>query len=304
MEKTQKQLLLVGGILSGVAAIVGYATNFFKNVAELEVQIEKLPLWAFGAASAVLLLLGLWLLIKWQRRYSRLLRPDALRLDRDNAAHLVGRTADINNLFQQCLAKQIVFVEGESGSGKSALVRAGLLPQLKNDKSILPLLLPDLWVDHWDRGPLQSLRTAMIESSAFGIGAADKSSEAQSKRERRALATLVDLERELVRLYDKDMRRPLIIFDQFDDYQSRNRERFLPNKTWLDPATLRRDNRFWDMIARLIERDKLHCVFVTRSDTAAGLMSVQFVGPVQALRLDRVPSPYIAELLTYGHLEK
>ena len=46
-------------------------------------------------------------------------------------------------------------------------------------------------------------------------------------------------------------------------------------------ATLRRDNRFWDMIARLIERDKLHCVFVTRSDTAAGLMSVQFVGPVQ-----------------------
>jgi hypothetical protein len=51
-------------------------------------------------------------------------------------------------------------------------------------------------------------------------------------------------------------------------------------------------------VAGLLEQDKLRCLFVTRSDTAAGLSCVEFFGSVQALRLDRVRSPYIAELLT------
>ena len=147
-------------------------------------------------------------------------------MDRDNPAHLVGRTGDINNLFQQCLAKSIVFMEGESGSGKSALVRVGLLPRLKDDRSLLALMLPDLWIDHWDHGLFQSLRIAMIESGAFGKGANSDTTEEPSKPALRALGTLLDVERELAFLNDKTMRKPVIIFDQFDDYQVRNRERF------------------------------------------------------------------------------
>jgi hypothetical protein len=112
------------------------------------------------------------------------------------------------------------------------------------------------------------------------------------------LPTLADVELELIRLNDKEMRTPLIIFDQFDDYQARSRERFLSNKIWLDPVTLRQSNPFWGMVAGLLEQDKLRCLFVTRSDAAAGLSSVEFFGSVQAFRLDRVRSPYIAELLT------
>jgi hypothetical protein len=299
LEKAKQHILLISAIFSGVVAIVGYATDFFKSIRALALQIEELPLWALALVCGSLIFLGLWLLIKWSRRHSRLLRPDSLRLDRENPAHLVGRTGDTNNLFQQCLAKSIVFMEGESGSGKSALVRAGLLPRLKDNKSLLALMLPDLWIDHWDHGLFQSLRIAMIQSGAFGKGGNSDTTEEPSKAAARALGTLLDVERELASLNDKTMRKPLIIFDQFDDYQVRNRERFLPNKTWIDPASLRRENRFWDMIARLVEQDSLHCLFITRSDTAAGLMSVQFTGPVQALRLDRVLSAYIAELLTH-----
>ena len=228
----------------------------------------------------------------------RLLKPDAFRLDRDNSEHLVGRAEDIDNLVQQCRAKTIVFLEGESGSGKSALVRSGLLPRLKGDKSILPLMLADLWIDHWEEGPVRALKDAMIQSGAFDPVEMVKLGKGEKKAAARPVSTLSIIERQLARLNDEQGRTPLIIFDQFDDYQGRNRERFLPKHTWLSPQTLTRENVFWEVMARLLKKEKVRCLFVTRSDAAAGLTSVQFLGPVQALRLDRVRSPYIAELLT------
>ncbi|MHC2624951.1 hypothetical protein ACVIW2_006983 [Bradyrhizobium huanghuaihaiense] len=292
-ERTQKQLLLaagvissVGGLVSAAGGVIGNFTDFFGKIGAL----SKLPTWAFWLFSCFLLLLGLWLLVKWRTRYSRLLRPDALRLDRNNSEHLVGRETDIDSLLQQCLLRSIVFLEGESGSGKSALVRSGLLPRLKAEKSILPLMLADLWVDHWERGPFNALRIALTDSEAFAEG--------NSASKSLKLSDLADLEKALAKLSEERARTALIVFDQFDDYQARNRERFLPNKIWLSPNALRRENPFWDMIGRLLEQDKIRALFVTRSDTAAGLNSVQFLGVVEALRLDRVASPFISELLT------
>jgi hypothetical protein len=293
-ESTQKQLQLVLGIFAALVAIISAAADLLKKIEPLQ---GLAPWWAPWAVYVALFAFGVWLLYKRGTRHSHLLKPDALRLERDNTEHLVGRAEDINNLLQQCLAKQIVFLEGESGSGKSALVRAGLLPRLKDEKSVLPLLLSDRWVDDWDRSPFQALKTALITGSTLGSGIGAKPPDGERQAGARRPSTLADVEEELTRLSDEAMRTPLIIFDQFDDYQARNRERFLPNKTWLDPATLRQTNVFWDMVARLVEQEKLHCMFVTRSDTAAGLSSVEFLGSVQALRLDRVPSPSIAQLL-------
>jgi hypothetical protein len=289
-ESAQKQLQLIGGIVSAVLGIIINVTDLINKVPGLPRHTS----WVLGGA---IFLFGIWMLVKWRTRYSRLLKPDALRLDRENAEHLVGRAEDINNLLQQCLAKQIVFLEGESGSGKSALVRAGLLTKLKDDKSVQPLLLDDWWVNDWERIPIRALKSALMTSGALGCDAKAKLTDGQLKSAGRHLPALADVERELVRINDDEMRTPLIIFDQFDDYQARNRERFLPNKVWLDPATLRQ-SPFWDMVARLLEQDKLRCLFVTRSDTAAGLSSVAFFGSVPPMRLDRVRSPYIAELLT------
>ncbi len=292
---TQKQIQFISGIVVALGGLVGGVAELFGKTIK---AFDQFPFWAAWIGYATLFLLGSWLLIKWRTRHSRLLTPDALRLERDNIDHLVGRAEDIQNLLQQCLTKQIVFLEGESGSGKSALVRSGLMPRLKDDKSVLPLILADLWVDQWERGPFQALKIAMIKSGAFAPNAPAKPAEGEAKPAPKPLSTLVDIEQQLARLNDEEGRTALIVFDQFDDYQARNRERFLPNKTWIDPGTLRRDNPFWETVARLVEKEQLRCLFVTRSDTAAGLSSVQFLGPVQALRLDRVPSAYMAELLT------
>jgi hypothetical protein len=209
-ENTQKQLQLISGIITTLAALIGGVAGIFGKIT----AFDQFPPWAAWIAYVALFLLGLWLLIKWRTRYSRLLRPDALRLERDNAEHLVGRSEDIQNLLQQCLARQIVFLEGESGSGKSALVRSGLIPRLKDDKSILPLLLADLWVDQWE--PTRALKIAVINSGAFGPNAALKPTEGEGKPVTRPLSTLADIENQLARLNDEEGRTALIIFDQFD----------------------------------------------------------------------------------------
>jgi hypothetical protein len=292
-ENTQKQLQLVLGILSPLVAIIGLATDVLDKIA----AFQNFGPWASWPFYLALFAFGIWLLYKRGTRHSRLLKPDSLRLERDNTQHLVGRAEDITNLLEQCRAKQVVFLEGESGSGKSALVRAGLLPKLKNEKSLLPLMLSDRWVDEWERSPFQALKSALITSGAVNSDPSVKPPDGQLWFGLRHQSTLSDVERELTRLNDQATQTPLIILDQFDDYQARNRERFLHNKIWLDPATLRQTNAFWDMVARLLEQEKLRCLFVTRSDTAAGLSSVEFLGSVQAMRLDRVASPYIAQLL-------
>jgi hypothetical protein len=290
-ENTQKQLLLISGILTTASGIIGAATNIVTKTIGL-------PFWAAVVLYVAIVLLGIGILVKWRTRHSRLLKPDALVLHRDSAEHLVGRADDINNLLQRCLAKQITFLEGESGSGKSALVRAGLLPKLKDYRSLQPLLLDDWWVDDWEWSPFKALKSALIASRTVGSDAKAKPTDGQLESCGRHLPELADVEQEVVRLNDREMRTPLIIFDQFDDYQARNRERFLPNNIWLDPATLRQSNPFWGMVARLLEQDKLRCLFVTRNDTGRGLSSVEFFGSVQTLRLDRVRFPYIDELLT------
>ena len=68
MEKAKQHILLISAIFGGVVAIVGYGTDFFKNIRALALQIVELPLWALALVCGSLLLLGLWLLIKWRRR--------------------------------------------------------------------------------------------------------------------------------------------------------------------------------------------------------------------------------------------
>jgi WD40 repeat protein len=66
--------------------------------------------------------------------------PGLLALDQADAAIYFGRDDDIRRLIERLTARRvqggakIVAVLGASGSGKSSLVRAGLLPRLKRDK--------------------------------------------------------------------------------------------------------------------------------------------------------------------------
>ena len=67
--------------------------------------------------------------------------PGLLALDQPDAAIYFGRDNDIRRLIERLSARRVqggaklVAVLGASGSGKSSLMRAGLLPRLKRDKS-------------------------------------------------------------------------------------------------------------------------------------------------------------------------
>ena len=94
-------------------------------------------------------------------------------------------------------------------------------------------------------------------------------------------------------------RTPLLIFDQFDDYQTRHRTRFLPGRrrTWISTDRLVEVNSFWDDVKKLIDSQVGRCLFATRTDTADGLESVRFVAP-QVYRLDRLNADFVPPLLT------
>jgi hypothetical protein len=96
----------------------------------------------------------------------------------------------------------------------------------------------------------------------------------------------------------KTGRIPLLIFDQFDDYQAIHRERFLKGKrrAWISSAGLVRVNAFWHQIKKQLDDRHIHLLFVTREDAAAGLLSVQFCDP-ESQPLDRLSAQYLLPVL-------
>jgi WD40 repeat protein len=105
--------------------------------------------------------------------------PGLLALDQPDAAIYFGRDNDIRRLIERLSARRVqggaklVAVLGASGSGKSSLIRAGLLPRLKRDKAnwiALPPFRPQVH-------PLDEL----AQSVAIALGAAAPNQVASSQ---------------------------------------------------------------------------------------------------------------------------
>jgi hypothetical protein len=97
--------------------------------------------------------------------------PGLLAFDEADAAIYFGRDDDIRRLIERLNARRaqggakLIAVLGASGSGKSSLLRAGVLPRLKRDKRnwiVLPPFRPQLH-------PLEELAQAV--AIALGPGA-------------------------------------------------------------------------------------------------------------------------------------
>ena len=231
--------------------------------------------------------LSAWLFKTSHQRRSVLLHPEALNLERGNSAHLVGRVEDIEQLARLCREDTLVFLEGESGAGKSALLQAGLVPALKHDPGLLSIYVESLVGPDWERDAWTFL--------ARGLWSA-LNEEARRVMELNTVPAAGAVRPVLQAIPDKLGRTPLMLFDQFDDYQLRHCERFLSRKTWLKAGKLSEQNGFWSAIGELLKSNAIHLVVVTRTDTAAGLTSVRFIEP-ETYRLDRLNSNYVGPLL-------
>ena len=113
-------------------------------------------------------------------------------------------------------------------------------------------------------------------------------------------ALVADLDARLKAVVGILGRRPLLIADQFDDYQARHHDQFLAQDgTWLGATALARANRFWELLSAGLSEGRLYLLVVTGADTAASLACVRFLGEDQTavFTLPRVEVEYLRPLL-------
>ncbi|NUO78671.1 hypothetical protein HUU05_01220 [candidate division KSB1 bacterium] len=216
-----EKISLVSGVISAICSVLGIVfDNELKKALSLNI-----PEFVWWILIALLIVSGFLSFKHGFTRRSRLLRPEALLLKSHKAEHLKGREEDIERLLKLCREHALVHLVGESGAGKSALQQAGLCPKLREDNvGVLPIYI-EVWGQDWEAGP----RSALTEVLGQVLS--------ELNRQTPNLNTLDNeyLFATLKRCRPSLRRTPLLIFDQFDDYQTRHRDRFLSSRqrTWL-----------------------------------------------------------------------
>jgi WD40 repeat protein len=215
--------------------------------------------------------------------------PGLAAFNKEDAAVFFGRDDEVRQLLEQLLGRltpasargggQLVTVAGPSGSGKSSLVRAGLLPRLAKTGRwvLLEPIVPDD-----DVGPTASLARSITDAFP-GSGGPDRATvQAALEAGPSGLVTLLDDVRAAA---GSSQANALVVVDQAEELMTRcselERNRFLallrgavgPGKpVWL-VATLRSE-----FIGR----------FASEEPTAALVAEPMVIGPLDRARLPEV----------------
>ncbi|MET9284161.1 nSTAND1 domain-containing NTPase [Nocardia beijingensis] len=169
-----------------VGTLLGMATNLATSDDNLPTFVhEAAPLWAFGAllASALLLIgVRVWRHFsesRWERvrlKAGESPYPGLDAFSESEAGAFFGRDRDIRRLLDRVQGEQAdllrcIAIVGPSGSGKSSLVQAGLVPRLTARRGrwvVLPRVVPG-------PEPLRSLARALVEGGLDGsVGAVER----------------------------------------------------------------------------------------------------------------------------------
>ncbi len=295
LVKTISALLVSAGALA--AAVTGQLKSVFEI---LGLPDMARPVAGPTVTVAILVILILFILRGYRRyaRESRLDQPDKFTLVATTPESLIGRDDDLQGLLRTTMQNRIVLLDGKLGCGKSALVSSGLVPKLQAGDSLLPVLIRD-WGDDWVRGPLAATLGALYDVLTPEQRGRVEWTAAPDLAARPAALT-ANLTKQLNAVHEVLQRRPLIIADQFDDYQAQHRDKFLDGDgNWLAPEELAAGNLFWDLICRQMRDESLHLLAVTRADTASGLSCIRFLdNALTACRtLQKVDVEYLRPLL-------
>jgi uncharacterized membrane-anchored protein YjiN (DUF445 family) len=261
-----------------------------------------LPEWTVRVGAILITIAFAWTLLNSYRRFataSRLQRPDYFTLRPTDPASLFGRTSDLDKLLSAVQRNLLVILDGDSGCGKSALILSGLVPRLKSQPGdLLPVVVRE-WGDDWVRGPLASALQSLYNSlSATELESLDWLNPPDLAATAATLAP--ELESRLRAVFETLGRRPLLVADQFDDYQSLHRHRFLDaDCSWITPKLLAESNLFWRLVRDALAESRMRLLVATRSDMASGSVCVRFVGDEYATvrSLPLVEGDYLRPLL-------
>jgi hypothetical protein len=229
-------------------------------------------------------ILAVGFLLAVSRRPSQLTRTDAFVNVR---SLFVGREHERDKLVDAIRRSPLLWVSGESGSGKSSLVRMGVTPCLSDSKEFLPLYI-DNWGSDWEAGPVAALTWALRES-AQALGA---------KLQLEGRPTASDLSGFLEQAASVLDRTPVVILDQFDDYIVENIERFRPSGGGLiiGSEELKQQNSFWRGIAQLVEAGTVRCIFIVRQEQGWGQAAVSFAN-VREFFVPRLQRRFLDQIL-------
>jgi hypothetical protein len=274
---------LIADITSGVTLVTGLLTAIGLLIDKLPTGLPHLTheLWWIVVLSLVTVTFVL------QRRRllvrSELRNPDVFSFS--TSEHLVGRTDDIRKLSSKVSGNACTWLVGESGAGKSSLVRDGLLPIIRKDPTALGIYI-DSWASGWEAGPKIALTDALVrELSLFNIDIGEAVT----------ADNIVDI---LPLLKSKIRKTPVLLLDQFDDYQIANKLHFVPEQgKLLTFSEITAKSTFWRTMAECLRNGAIRCVFVTRSESVYGLESVRFIDP-SVYPLERLGRKVAFQLLT------
>lgn len=134
--------------------------------------------------------------------------PGMVPFRAEDARFFYGREAEIEQMLQHLRYERLLFVIGPSGSGKSSLVRAGLLPRLPSSS----LFQPEFWLVRELRpgsNPITALNQIIVGDLAQASLSVKKLLEANSPAQR--LLLVVDQFEEVFVQADSDERQRFII---------------------------------------------------------------------------------------------
>jgi hypothetical protein len=235
----------------------------------------------------------LWAAYRALAKKSRLLRLERFDLRVRKREDLLGRDEDVANLKALIDDASLLLVDGESGSGKSSLVAFGLIPKLNENQSSVPIFVSE-YAGDWDTG----LARRVFDAAWSTLSAEDRTK--VSFTERPAIGTV---NAETVRVILEGIgtrlgRMPILILDQFDDYQLAAREQFLGRRRdWIKPTDLTRRNRTWAVIHDLLRGGTARLLVVTRSDASAGLHSIRLTDQPDSFTVIRLKLEWLVQWL-------
>jgi hypothetical protein len=259
-------------LVAAAGTAMSVLTDTVTKVTSTVSAFKGLPLEARWIVAAVFLVISIVFLVAALRRRSQLREKERFLLSSENPEHLVGREEEVGHLARQCGRHSMVFLVGDSGSGKSSLVRAGLTHSLLADKSTLaghdfvPLIV-DLSGVRWQPGLSLALARGLgklPEGAWQALGGGDR-------------PAADDVFRWLRNRPPHAPRRLLIILDQFDDYAAAHRAQFYDGTTLRRPKEIEELSKDWQSLATLLRSGSVCVLVVARSEAAGSLPALCFV---------------------------
>jgi len=281
-------------LVAAAATAVSVFTDLVTRLAGTVSAFKSLSPEVRWLVAAVFLALTIIFLLAALSRRSVLLEPKRFLLSSDNPEHLVGREEEVAHLARQCGRHSMVFLTGDSGTGKSALVRAGLAHGLLAQDSVLaghdfvPLVV-DLSGVGWQRGLSLALARGLSRLP-------DEAWQALGGGDRPGAESVV---RWLRTRPSHAPRRLLVILDQFDDYLAVHRSQFYEETTLRRPEEIEKLSADWHGLAELLRSGSVTVLVVARSEAAGSFPALTFVknAAIAHEQLTRLPGNLVAPLL-------